>query len=67
MPKLTVTDIEETYGITSREVRNLIHDGQLNGERNHGVWYIDETSLFQAIEQGLLKDRKKALRAEAAK
>ncbi len=67
MPKLTVMDIEETYGITSREVRNLMHDGQLNGERNHGVWYIDEASLFSAIEKGLLKDRKKALRAEAAK
>lgn len=62
MAKLSVTDIETAYGITSREVRNLIHDGRLVGERNHGTWFVEEKSLRAAIESGLLKDRKNAPR-----
>lgn len=60
MAKLSVEEIEETYGITSREIRNALAEGQLTGERNHGTWFVMEKSLLEAIEQGLLKHRKKA-------
>lgn len=60
MPKLAVDQIEETYGITSREVRNAIQDGFLEGERNHGVWVVEERSLQEAIAAGKLKNRKQA-------
>lgn len=60
MPKLSVEEIEERYGITSREVRNALADGHLEGERNHGVWMVTTSSLMGALEKGLLKDRKKA-------
>lgn len=60
MAKLSVEEIEETYGITSREIRNALAEGQLTGERNHGTWFVTEKSLHEAIDQGLLKHRKKA-------
>lgn len=60
MPKLSVEEIEARYGITSREVRNALADGHVDGERNHGVWTVSHASLVAAIERGILKDRKKA-------
>lgn len=63
MAKLSVEQVEATYGITSREVRNAIADGQLAGERVNGKWMVDSRSLHQAIEAGLLKDRKNAMRS----
>ncbi len=60
MAKLSVEDIEEQYGITSREIRNALAEGQLTGERNHGTWFVTEKSLQEAIDQGILKHRKKA-------
>lgn len=61
MAKLSVEHIEEIYGITSREIRNALADGQVKGERNHGTWYVEEVSLKEAIASGLLKDRKGAM------
>lgn len=63
MAKLSVEEIEENYGITSREIRNALAEGQITGERNHGSWFITEKSLLHAIDQGLLKHRKKATTA----
>jgi hypothetical protein len=60
MAKLSFDEIEGRYGITSREMRNAIQDGHLQGERNHGAWLVTETSLRQAIDQGILKNRKGA-------
>lgn len=63
MAKLSVEEIEARYGITSREVRNAVAEGHLTGERNHGAWQINEHSLEKALQQGVLKDRKKAVTA----
>jgi|GEM_PF-2094910 hypothetical protein len=60
MAKLSVAEIEEIYGITSREIRNALAEGHVTGERNHGNWTVSESSLHEAIEKGLLKDRKRA-------
>lgn len=61
MSKLSVEAIEANYGITSREIRNAISEGHLEGERNHGSWLISEKSLEGAINQGFLKNRKQAV------
>lgn len=61
MSKLSVEAIEAHYGITSREIRNAIADGHLEGERNHGSWLVSERSLQNAIHQGILKNRKQAV------
>ena len=60
MPKRTVEEIEEIFGIHSREIRNALADGHITGERNHGVWTISEKSILAAIEKGILKNRKQA-------
>lgn len=63
MAKISVEQIEATYGITSREVRNAITDGHLVGERIHGKWMVERQSLHKAIEAGVLKDRKNAMKS----
>lgn len=63
MPKRTVEEIEETYGIHSREIRNALADGHISGERNHGVWSVSERSVMAAIDKGILKNRKQASQA----
>jgi hypothetical protein len=63
MAKISVEQVEATYGITSREVRNAIADGHLAGERVHGKWVVDSQSLHKAIEAGVLKDRKNAMQS----
>ncbi len=62
MAKISVEQVEATFGITSREVRNAIADGHLAGERVNGKWMVENHSLLKAIEVGLLKDRKNAVK-----
>jgi hypothetical protein len=63
MAKISVEQVEATFGITSREVRNAIADGHLAGERVNGRWMVDNQSLQKAIEAGHLKDRKNAMKS----
>lgn len=63
MPKRTVEEIEEIYGIHSREIRNALADGHISGERNHGVWSVSERSVMAAIDKGILKNRKQTSQA----
>lgn len=65
MPKRTVEEIEEIYGIHSREIRNALADGHIKGERNHGVWTVSERSVLAAIDKGILKNRKAASQPSA--
>jgi hypothetical protein len=60
MAKLSFDEVEDRYGITSREMRNAVQEGHLQGERSHGTWLVTETSLRQAIDSGVLKNRKGA-------